>query len=1620
MPTSPVNGAFVGACMLFAPSSMIKDIPYDPYLYFFGEEISLSARLWTSGYEIFHPQRTVVWHDWDRSKRPTHFSDHPDWTKLNEMAYARVRYLLGTELNTDGQVIKQLDKYGLGSERSLVEYQEYCGIDFAMKTISDFAREANFDPNRGAAAKQKREEKDAAAQTAMRDRKHDGPLPRILVMIPSYRDPDCQNSVKDLFDKANHPERIFVSICWQYLMDGTDDDCFVVPYPYPDQVREHKVDALGSRGMCWARWMTQQMWEGEEFVLSVDAHMRFEPGWDDIIIDVWKNCDNPKAMLSVHPPKFDPPDKLSRGYVHGMSAAHFNSEGILMILGKPPYPIDKAPEKPMPGAIIGDGFLFGPSSWIHDVPFDQHLYFFGQEITVAVRLWTNGYDIYHPNKLVMYHDYGRPNRKHHSRDNTDGHSRNQRSFARVRHMLGTELSTDPEVLFEIDQYGLGTVRSLAEYEEYSGVDFKKKTIAEFAFEGRYNHYSDMKGMPKLTPAEVLEVKEPLHSKPFRIMRNNTIFVNIASYRDPECQHTIKDLFEKANNPGRIYVGVCWQFDPNEDHHCFEVDTRRNQVRIRAVDWRDAEGVCWARYQAQQLWDQEEYVLMIDSHMRFVPGWDDLMIAELNECGAMKPMLSCSPASYTPPNNLSRHMNPTIRRVRPFMPDGNLRCQGESLDHRPEKPLNAAFMVANFAFSRAEVLAEVPYDPFLYFDQEEITYAARLYTHGWDIFSARQQFLYHFYNDVKAPGGSVRPLHWRDLRQADEGRIKYLKDRGLKRFNHLTGYKLSDEADVVQRLDEFGWGRVRPLEQFEEYSGVDFKNKVTSEKALRCWFIPDLAKYRERPIVIPEIDQQKRAVGQAGGAVAVAGNPMHPEVVQGGPAQTMQQVGLQAPQAGHFQAVQSQHAGRPTVSLVSMQDKPHGDANKAANANDIPAELIKNAPVTLLEKGDYLPMFELPDYAGKKVYIERFGGKHILAYFLPADDMTFLATLFKHLQDAAAQNGLSGIWEWFVLDTSIEQAGQIKKQLNITQLVLADPDRKVARSLGICQQGDKRITPTGFVINQNLKIVERFVTGDPVQLAHEMVRTCAQAVNAFTEKNAQPRIITEMAPALIVPDVFSAEFSEKCIKSFRTGHTFDGTVGAEKGKAYRPEAKIRMDHIPSAALTAEIDDKLSRSLFPEIKKIFGVDVRFREQYKIGLYSGDKKGFFIAHRDNYDNPLGYRRLAMTLHLTDDFEGGGLRFPEYGGDIYRPTRGSAITFSCATLHEALPVTKGDRFVLVGFFHGEEEDKYRRHYMLSKGHPINQRDFVPTLRQYPELRLSRAFYDEWQQERGAQAAAPLMPYGTLDVREHKANLDKTQLTSVGTHTPTKVYESKSAVVLDNFLPDNIYTQLHQHMQRTDYQYINTDKVSRAWHIQDGFPLRSQTNAFYYADPTIKPEPGHMVYPSNTVFDPFIEHILAVQPNVNHIIGQKSKDWWHFSVSGWLYPPGTGLALHEDGSGVYSGAYVYFLNPTWKPHWGGQLLLLEDQSNDNMRKYQKESDRMDVYKSKWMHANRTDDIIMDDGLAQCVFPKGNRIVFIASDAYHMVTRVNEQAGDNLRMSLAGFFVTSKEPIISSDTKDYG
>ena len=70
-----------------------------------------------------------------------------------------------------------------------------------------------------------------------------------------------------------------------------------------------------------------------------------------------------------------------------------------------------------------------------------------------------------------------------------------------------------------------------------------------------------------------------------------------------------------------------------------------------------------------------------------------------------------------------------------------------------------------------------------------------------------------------------------------------------------------------------------------------------------------------------------------------------------------------------------------------------------------------------------------------------------------------------------------------------------------------------------------------------------------------------------------------------------------------------------------------------------------------------------------------------------------FAMTLNLNaGEYEGGELRFPEYGPHLYSPGRGEAIVFSCSLVHEALDVTRGDRYVLLAFLYGEDGARQKR----------------------------------------------------------------------------------------------------------------------------------------------------------------------------------------------------------------------------------------------------------------------------------------------------------------------------------------
>jgi predicted 2-oxoglutarate/Fe(II)-dependent dioxygenase YbiX len=130
-----------------------------------------------------------------------------------------------------------------------------------------------------------------------------------------------------------------------------------------------------------------------------------------------------------------------------------------------------------------------------------------------------------------------------------------------------------------------------------------------------------------------------------------------------------------------------------------------------------------------------------------------------------------------------------------------------------------------------------------------------------------------------------------------------------------------------------------------------------------------------------------------------------------------------------------------------------------------------------------------------------------------------------------------------------------------------------------------------------------------------------------------------------------------------------------------DVKARLDHLlVDGALTGRIQTAFVDRLLPVAASAFAVPIRSHETFKIVRYDAGA-GWFTAHRDNVTPDAAHRRLAVTVNLDSEFDGGDLRFPEFGTDAYRPKPGAAIVFSCSLLHEVTPVRAGTRHALLTF---------------------------------------------------------------------------------------------------------------------------------------------------------------------------------------------------------------------------------------------------------------------------------------------------------------------------------------------------
>lgn len=557
-PRTPIQARFVAAGFLFAPGRFVNDVCYDPELYFIGEEITLAVRAFSHGYDLYHPVKHILWHEYTRPHRPRHWDDHTSasgvglsWDQRDAVSLAKIsRFLANPEI----------DRYQLGSARTFGEYEAYAGISFRNRRVQDYTQRGQPPPNPPAAPGWAERVRDHHVEmridiadlrsavfedptrwyVGIHDRagreiyrcdaegteleelcapgrnqvtlvrhfaseaapvswtvwphsasrgwlsKVTRPIhhePEIFVSIAAYRDLDLIPTIEDCLAKAQHPERLRFGVCWQHGPDEVLEKWLTVP-----QFRVRDVDWRDSRGPCWARAEAMGLYEGEDFYLQLDSHHRFVQDWDTKLTAQARLTGSPKPLLSA-------PAPAAGGSAHQEESLwqfqfiEFRPDGIpeFIIASVPDHLVDGSPIRTR---LVSAHFIFAPGSYVEDVPCDPDLYYSNVEITLSIRAFTHGYDLFIPGQHILWHDYvGSYRRKHWDDHTPEGgvelswHDRYARGIAKVVGFLA-----EPRE----GRYGLGTARSFADYEGYAGISVQHRRLQD---------YTRLHGIPPNPPAK---------------------------------------------------------------------------------------------------------------------------------------------------------------------------------------------------------------------------------------------------------------------------------------------------------------------------------------------------------------------------------------------------------------------------------------------------------------------------------------------------------------------------------------------------------------------------------------------------------------------------------------------------------------------------------------------------------------------------------------------------------------------------------------------------------------------------------------------------------------------------------------------------------------------------------------------------------------------------------------------------------------------------------------------------------------------------------------------------------------------------------------------------------------
>jgi AhpC/TSA family len=236
-------------------------------------------------------------------------------------------------------------------------------------------------------------------------------------------------------------------------------------------------------------------------------------------------------------------------------------------------------------------------------------------------------------------------------------------------------------------------------------------------------------------------------------------------------------------------------------------------------------------------------------------------------------------------------------------------------------------------------------------------------------------------------------------------------------------------------------------------------------------------------------------------------------------------------------------------------------------------------------------------------------------------------------------------------------------------ILIDKSGELSRTFGLYNEKNQYI-PTWLIFDPNMKL---WATG-PMAEYKRMIDAMKNLPDAQDHMGKDA-----FAPCLIIPRVFEPLFAQDLSTYY--GHMLTQRpeiFGANGAPVQHPQLRLAYR------------ERIAARVVSELNKVFGSYISRIEHLNVSSMD-ESQPAKPARRHNEMRAEAHRRFVVMVNLNDDYEGGEVCFPEYGGRLYRAPAGGALVFSASLLAEFKPITKGFRLSATPYLYDEHFARVR-----------------------------------------------------------------------------------------------------------------------------------------------------------------------------------------------------------------------------------------------------------------------------------------------------------------------------------------